>query len=1032
LNLSEVFIRRPVATTLLTFGLVLIGILGYTALPVSALPQVDTPTLVVSTFFPGASAETVAATVTTPLERQLGQMPALAGMTSTSSFGASLITVRFDLERDIDAAEQDVQAALNAASNLLPNALPAPPVYSKSNPADTPIVTLAVQSDSLPLSAVADIADSVLAQKIAQVSGVGQVLLGGGQKPAVRVQVDPQALAATGLSLEDIRAALQVGNVNAPKGNLDGLRQAYTLSTNDQLFAAKDFAQLVVAYRQGAPLRLQDVATVVDDVENKQLAAWSNKKRAVLLSVKRQPGANVIAVVDRIKALLPSLRQSLPPGCSLEIMSDRTQTVRASVDDVQRTLLLTVALVIGVIYSFLHSLRATFIPGLAVPLSLLGTFGAMDLMGYSLNNLSLMALTISTGFVVDDAIVMLENITRMMESGLPPFQAALKGARQIGFTIVSLTVSLVAVLIPLLFMQGLIGRLFREFAVTLSLAIGISALVSLTVTPALCAYVLRDFPATHAASQSFFEKIFQTWQRLYAQGLRTVLQHQTLTLWGTAATLGLTLALAWMIPKGFFPEQDTGLLLGTTQIAADASFAAMGEKQREVVDKILTDADVAGVTSSIGVDGQNTTANSGRLQIELKPRGERRSSAQKIGQRLVSQAATLPGISLYVQAAQDLQLDSRISRTQYQITLQDASAAQLQQFAPKVLQALGQLPQLRDVASDQQAGGLTAKLSLDRDTAARLGVSPKAIDDVLYDAFGQRMVSIIFTQLNQYRVILEVKPEFAQNQRALEKIYVPGRQGNLVPLSVFTTLTSEPAPLLITHQGQFPAVTVSFNQAPHVALGEAVQAIEMALKNLDLPPSLQSNFEGTAQAFIDSLKNMPSLIFAALLTVYIVLGVLYESFIHPITILSTLPSAGVGALAALWLSGEEFGIIALIGIILLIGIVKKNAIMMIDFALEAQRQQGLAAPEAIYQTCLLRFRPIMMTTLAALFGALPLALGSGTGAELRRPLGISIVGGLLLSQLLTLFTTPVIYLLMDRVSKKLQRGTADDAPLLEV
>jgi multidrug efflux pump len=1032
LNLSEVFIRRPVATTLLTFGLVLVGILGYTALPVSALPQVDTPTLVVTTFLPGASAETVAATITTPLERQLGQMPSLSGMTSTSSFGASLITVRFDLERDIDAAEQDVQAALNAATDLLPSALPAPPIYSKSNPADTPILTLAVQSDNLPLSAVDDVADSVLAQKIAQVSGVGQVLLGGGQKPAVRVQVDPQALAATGLSLEDIRAALGVNNLNAPKGNLDGPRQAYTLSTNDQLFAAKDFANLVLAYQDDAPLRLQDVATVVDAVENSQLAAWSNKKRAVLLSVKRQPGANVIAVVDRIKALLPSLRQSLPQGCTLEVMSDRTQTVRASVDDVQQTLVLTVALVIGVIYSFLHSLRATFIPGLAVPLSLLGTFGAMDLMGYSLNNLSLMALTISTGFVVDDAIVMLENITRMMESGLPPFRAALKGARQIGFTIVSLTVSLVAVLIPLLFMGGLIGRLFREFAVTLSLAIGVSAGVSLTVTPALCAYFLRELPAAHAANGSVLEKMFQALTRLYAQGLRSVLQHQTLTLWGTLGTLGLTLALAWFIPKGFFPQQDTGLLLGTTEAAADSSFAAMSEKQKEVVDEVLADPDVANVTSSIGVDGQNTTVSSGRLQIELKPRAQRRSTAQEISQRLVAQAATLPGISLYVQAAQDLQLDSRLSRTQYQYTLQDASAAQLRHFAPQAIAALRQLPQLQDVASGQQAGGLMAKLTLDRDTAARLGVSPQAIDNVLYDAFGQRMVSTIFTQLNQYRVILEVKPEFAQDETALEKIYVSGLQGNQVPLSAFTTLTSVPAPLTITHQGQFPALTISFNLAPNVALGEAVRAVEDTLRELHLPPGLQGNFEGTAQAFIDSLKNMPGLIFAALLTVYIVLGVLYESFIHPLTILSTLPSAGVGALAALWLSGEEFGVVALIGIILLIGIVKKNAIMMIDFALEAQREQGNSAQDAIYEACLLRFRPIMMTTLAALFGALPLALGSGTGAELRRPLGISIVGGLLVSQLLTLFTTPVIYLLMDRLSKKLRRPAAADPLLMEV
>ena len=1023
MNVSEPFIRRPIATSLLMVGLLLAGLAGYTQLPVAALPQVDYPTITVAGALPGASPTTMASSVTTPLERQFGQVPSLMQMSSVSSFGNSQITLQFDLARDIDAAEQDVQAAINTASNLLPRTLPTPPTYSKSNPADAPVLTLAVSSDLLPLSQVDDYADSILAQKVSQVSGVGLVTLGGGQKPAVRIQADPEALAGLGLSLEDVRAAILTANVNQPKGTIDGKTQAYTLDADDQLQTAASYKPIVIAAQNGAPVRLDDIADVVDGVENAQLAGWANGKRAVILNVQRQPGANIIQVADRIKALLPTLRTSTPGGVTVDVLSDRTETIRASVKDVQLTLLLTIGLVVLVIFFFLRSVWATIIPGVAVPLSLIGTFGVMYLLGYSLDNLSLMALTISTGFVVDDAIVMIENIARFIEHGDSPMDAALKGSKQIGFTIISLTVSLIAVLIPLLFMGGVIGRLFREFAVTLSIAILVSALLSLSLTPMMCARLLKPEPKESERGRFYkwSESFFQWMLNGYSRGLDWVLDHQRTTLVVTIATVVLTGVLFWVVPKGFFPQQDTGLIIGVSEAPPDVSFPQMMARQEQVAQIVQADPDVASVSSFIGVDGTNATPNAGRLSITLKSREDRDVSAQQIIDRLQPQLNKLDGITLFMQPVQDLSVDTRTSRTQFQYTLEDVDAAELSEWAPRLLGKMRERKELRDVASDQQTRGLETAIKIDRDTASRLGVTPQAIDDTLYDAFGQRQVSVIYTQLNQYRVILEVKPEYQKSPDSLSRIYVKAVTGAQVPLSAFTTFEQAATPLAISHQGQFPSVTLSFNLAPGAALGDATAAIEQAEAQIGLPPSIRSAFQGTAQAFRESLASEPLLILAALITVYIVLGVLYESYIHPITILSTLPSAGIGALLALMLCRTEFSVIALIGIILLIGIVKKNAIMMIDFALEAEREEHLSARDSIQKAAVLRFRPIMMTTMAALLGGLPLALGSGTGSELRRPLGIAIVGGLLISQVLTLYTTPVIYLYMERLARWIRR-----------
>ncbi|HET7502215.1 MAG TPA: efflux RND transporter permease subunit, partial [Kofleriaceae bacterium] len=977
MSISEPFIRRPVATTLLMIGLLLAGLTGYRTLPVAALPQVDYPTIVVSTQLPGASADTMASAVTTPLERQFGQMPSLAQMTSVSSFGSSQITLQFTLDRDIDAAQQDVQAAINAASNLLPRTLPAPPTYSKSNPADQPILTLAVSSATLPLAEVDDFADSVLAQKISQVSGVGLVTIGGGQKPAVRVQVDPVALAGTDLTVEDVRLAIAAANVNQPKGNLDGSRQDWALATNDQLASAASFRPLIIAYKNGAPVRLADVANVVDGVENAQLAGWAGvtaagrgptvgapaagsargeparATRAIVVNVQRQPGANIIEVTDSIKKLLPQLRASMPQAIDVDVIADRTETVRASVEDVKFTLLLTIALVVGVIYLFLGSLRATVIPGVAVPLSLIGTFGVMKLWGFSLDNLSLMALTISTGFVVDDAIVMVENVSRFIEHGERPFQAAIKGAKQIGFTIVSLTVSLVAVLIPLLFMGGLVGRLFNEFAVTLAIAIVISAILSLTLTAMMCAWILRP----HAEQTPWlvaraFERGFAGVGRFYDRTLKVVLRHQRTTLLVTLATLAVTVLLALHVPKGFFPVEDTGMIVGVTEAAPDVSFAKMLELQQRAADAVLGDPDVATISSFIGADGTNPTQNSGRLSISLVSHDHRDADVTDIIARLHERLASVQGITVYLQPVQDLTVDARIARTQYQYTIEDPDPGELAAWAPRMLEAMQHLPELRDVASDQQTAGLELHLAVDRDSASRLGVTTQALDDTLYDAYGQRIVSTTFTQLNQYRIILELRAEDREDPGSLDRIYVRSGAGNPVPLSAFARLETRSTALAIDHESQFPSVTLSFNTAPGVSLGEAISAIDAASARLDPPPAMRAEFQGAAAVFRESLASEPLLILAALITVYIVLGVLYESYIHPITILSTLPSAGVGAILALELTGKPFDVISLIGIVLLIGIVKKNAIMMIDFALEAEREQHMTPEQSIYQACL--------------------------------------------------------------------------------
>jgi multidrug efflux pump len=1035
MNPSRLFIERPVATSLLMIGLLLVGIVAYRQLPVSALPEVDYPTIQVFTFYPGAAPDVMASSVTAPMERQFGQVPGLSQMTSTSSFGSSIITLQFALDQNIDVAEQQVQAAINAAGTYLPRDLPNPPIYSKVNPADAPIMTLALTSDSLQLPKIQDLADTALAQKISQLSGVGLVSISGGQKPAVRIQANPTALASYGLSLEDLRAQVGLANVNQAKGVIDGPRQSFTIGANDQLLSSTDYRPLVIAYRNGAPVRLSDVATVIDGTENNLQAAWMNLTPAVIVNVQRQPGANIISVSDSIKKLLPQLQHSLPSSVKVEILTDRTETIRASVKDVQFELMLTVVLVVMVMFLFLRNLAATVIPSVAVPLSLVGTFGVMYLLGYSLNNLTLMALTISTGFVVDDAIVMIENIDRFLEQGDSPMEAALKGSKQIGFTIVSLTVSLIAVLIPLLFMGDIVGRLFREFAVTLAVTILVSAIVSLTLTPMMSSLLLKSAKDKKMgkwmqASEDYYQRIVE----FYGRVLRIVLRHRTATLVVTVATLVFTLLLYIYVPKGFFPVQDTGAILGISEAPASTSFAAMAERQQALARVILQDPGVASLSSFIGVDGTNVTPNSGRIQINLKPRDSRKESASDIIRRLQTQLAHVEGITLYMQPVQDLTVEDRVSRTQYQYSLEDASADELSTWVPQLVDKLKVLPQLRDVATDQQNGGLRADLVIDRDTASRLGILPQAIDDTLYDAFGQRQVSTIFTQLNQYHVVLEVDPNFQQSPDSLKDIYVRSNTGAQVTLASFARFEMHHSPLTINHQGQFPVVTLSFNLAPGISLGEATKVIDEAEREIGMPVSIHTSFQGTAAAFRNSLTSEPWLIFAAIVTVYIVLGVLYESYIHPITILSTLPSAGVGAILALLLTGNDLSIVGLIGIILLIGIVKKNAIMMIDFAIEAERVEKKTPEEAIYQACLLRLRPILMTTMAALLGGLPLALGRGTGSELRHPLGITIVGGLLLSQLLTLFTTPVVYLTFDSIAQKLGRfrvGNVIKEPLPE-
>ena len=1019
---SRLFILRPVATSLLMVGIMLVGIVAYRQLPVSALPEVDYPTIQVMTFYPGADPDVMASSVTSPLERQFGEVPGLSQMTSTSSFGSSVITLQFSLDQNIDVEEQQVQAAINAATTYLPSDLPNPPIYSKVNPADAPILTLAMTSDTLPLSKVEDLADTALAQKISQLPGVGLVSISGGQKPAVRIQANPTQLASYGLSLEDVRTALAAANVDQAKGVLDGPRQSFTIGDNDQLLTSRGYNDLVVAYRNGAPVRLKDVAMATDGVENVMEAAWMNTTPAVIVNIQRQPGANIISVVDRIQKLLPVLQSSLPTAVKVQILTDRTQTIRASVADVQFELMLTVVLVVLVIFFFLRNVYATIIPSVAVPLSIVGTVGVMYLLGYSLNNLTLMALTISTGFVVDDAIVMIENIDRYLEEGESPLDAALKGSGQIGFTIVSLTVSLIAVLIPLLFMGDIVGRLFREFAVTLAVTILVSAFVSLTLTPMMSAKLLRTRDPNRESK--FYKKSEEFYQRVidfYGKTLKFVLRYQRTTLLVTVSTLVLTLLLYVFVPKGFFPVQDTGVIMGISEAPQNTSFAAMAQRQQALARAILQNPNVASLSSFIGIDGTNTTINSGRVQINLKPHDQRKEDASAIIRDLQGPLEQVEGITLYMQPVQDLTVEDRVSRTQFQYSIEDTDANELATWTPRLMAKLRSLPTLRDVASDQQNGGLEANLVIDRDTASRLGILPAAIDNTLYDAFGQRQVSIIFTQLNQYHVVLEVDPSFQQNPEALKDIYVKSSTGPQVPLSAFSHFESQSTSLAINHQGQFPVVTISFNLAPGKSLGDATEAIDQAEKDINMPPSIHSSFQGTAAAFRNSLSSEPWLIVAAIVTVYIVLGVLYESYIHPITILSTLPSAGVGAILALLITGNDLNVVGLIGIILLIGIVKKNAIMMIDFALEAERVEHKPPEEAIFQACLLRFRPIMMTTMAALLGGLPLALGTGTGSELRHPLGITIVGGLLLSQLLTLYTTPVVYLWFDRLAHRFAR-----------
>jgi multidrug efflux pump len=1030
MNPSRPFILRPVATTLLMIAILLSGMLAFRFLPVAALPEVDYPTIQVQTFYPGASPDVMTSSVTAPLEVQFGQMPNLNQMSSVSSAGASVITLQFSLSISLDIAEQEVQAAINAAGNLLPSDLPAPPIYAKVNPADAPILTLGLTSKTMPLTQVEEFVDARLAQKISQLPGVGLVSISGGQRPAVRIRADIRKLAAYGLNIDDLRTTLANANVNTPKGNFDGGMRAYTINANDQIRNAADYQSLIVAYKNGSPVRLSDVGEVVDGAQNDKLGAWMNETPAIILNIQRQPGANVISVVQGIKTLLPQLQATLPAAIDLSVLTDRTVTIRASVRDVEYELALAVILVVLVIFVFLRSTRATLIPSLSVPLSLVGTLGAMYLFGFSLNNLSLMALTIAAGFVVDDAIVVIENISRFIEEGDSPLEAALKGSEQIGFTIISLTVSLIAVLIPLLFMGDVVGRLFREFAITLSVTILISAVVSLTLVPMACAKLLRPESEAH-------ENAFQRWSRqgfdkvidIYGHMLNWVLDRQTFVLLIALATFGLTAYLYVAIPKGFFPLQDSGVIQAISEAPQSVSFAAMADRQQQLASIILRDPDVDSLSSFIGIDGSNTTLNSGRILINLKPHDTRKSDIATIMRRLKDATTSLTGISLYMQPVQDLTIEGTVSRTQYQFILQDADPAELAAWTPKLVDKLRTLPEFSDVATDISAQGLSIFVDIDRDQAARFGITPATVDNALYDSYGQRIVSTIFTTSNQKRVILEADPALQNSLDSLKEIYLPSSVGSTpVPLSVLSRMREETAPLQVSHLGQFPSATISFNLAPGASLGEAVAAIKQAQSDSGQPLGVITSFQGAALAFQSSLSNQLFLILAAIVTVYIVLGVLYESFIHPITILSTLPSAGIGALLALMAARQDLTIVAIIGIILLIGIVKKNAIMMIDFALDAERNEGKPPREAIYQACLLRFRPIIMTTMAAVLGALPLMVGTGAGSELRHPLGISIVGGLLVSQMLTLFTTPVIYLWFDRLAVRFAGRPASAHP----
>jgi hydrophobic/amphiphilic exporter-1 (mainly G- bacteria), HAE1 family len=1017
-GISAPFIRYPIGTSLMMAGILFVGLVAYPLLPVAPLPQVDFPTIQVSASLPGGSPETMASSVAQPLERQLAQIPGVAQMTSTSYLGTAAVTIQFDLNRSIDGAANDVQGAINAASGQLPKNLPSPPTYRKVNPADSPILLLSATSDTLPLTTVSDAVDAQLAQQISQISGVAQVVIGGQQKPSIRVQVDPAKLVAKGLSLEDVRSQIAITTVDSPKGNIDGATRAYTIYANDQLLDSKDWNDVIVAYRNGGPLRIRDIGQAVTGPEDAKQAAWANGKRGVFLVVFKQPGANVIETVDKIKATLPRLVAAIPPTIKIDLISDRTQTIRAAVEDVQFTLMLTIALVVMVIFVFLRSFWATVIPTVTVPLALLGACALMWVFGYTLDNLSLMALTIAVGFVVDDAIVMLENITRYIEEGEKPMAAAFKGAREIGFTIVSISISLVAVLIPLLLMGGIIGRLFREFAVTLAMTIFVSMVVSLTLTPMMASRFLRAHGETqHGRFYQWSERAFDAMLHGYERGLDRAMRWSKTTLLIFFVTLALSVYLFVIIPKGFFPQQDNGLITATSEASQDISFAAMKQRQEELGKIVQADPDVASVAMAIG--GSGRAGNNGNLFITLKPRNERSANAQQIIARLRPKLEKVPGARLYMQAAQDVRLGGRPTRTQFEFTLQDADLAELNQWAPKILAKMQSLSgELRDVATDQQSQGTTLQLTVNRDTAARYGIQPQLIDDTLYDAFGQRQVTQYFTQLNSYHVILEILPELQGNLDTLNKIYVKSpTTGDQVPLSTFATWTSVPVrSLSISHQGQFPAITISFNLAQGVALGQATDAVQKAMTELGAPATLNSSFQGTAQAFQQSLGTIPLLIMAALVVVYLILGILYESYIHPLTILSTLPSAGVGALAILMLFGYDFSLIALIGIILLIGIVKKNGIMMVDFAISAERDEHLSPEESIRKAALLRFRPIMMTTMAAMLGGVPLMLGTGTGSEIRQPLGYAMVGGLIVSQALTLFTTPVVYLYLDRLS----------------